>query len=639
MIAALVASASILGADKSAELMLTDNGKSLLSVSVDKSAPEATIQAANELASYIGKVSGAEVKVILNDSTNAPAHAIWVGVQPKIEGVLPNLKLKFENPEEILIACNGKDLVIAGRDRMAGDKQTEFGTANAVYTFLQKYLDVRWFWPGPLGEDVICKNSIKLPSFEYRYHPQIVLRKLWKGRYSGEFEEQANAWFRMQRVTLYSFSYDGGHAFTDWWDKYHAEHPDYFALQPDGSRDASPDAKNVKICVSNPKMQKQWLDNAEKEFKADPARIMDSASPNDGSMMGECVCPACKAWDNPNGEQIQLYGKGGAYKTVALTDRYVKFWNILAKGLKERFPDRDAYVGAMAYGPYMSPPISGKLDKNVVIGYVGHFPFANREFRDKQKTDWKKWADNASKMVFRPNLFHYTGGWLGLPTLPLHNTIEDFKFLAENKCVGISVDTLPLCWATQGMEFYLIAQLAYDPLQDGNALLKDYYRRCFGNASDEIEQYFGIMEKVHEDIAKKAKLSAGATKELIVICREIYTPEVLNSAEECLKKAEARTTGGSDMKYAQRVAFIRSGFDYTKLQVDIMNTMAKVRESQGKDTAAVKKAVELCEMRKVFLSKANAFAIKNARWYHEARKLDDYMGPPSQAFRDAAGVK
>ncbi len=386
-------------------------------------------------------------------------------------------------------------------------------------------------------------------------------------------------------------------------------------------------------------MQKQWLDDAEQELKADPSKIMVSASPNDGSTIGECICPECKAWDNPNGAEWQLYGKGGAYKGVSLTDRYVKFWNILAKGLKERFPDRDVYVGAYAYGPYMSPPISGKLDKNVVLAYVGHFPFANDEFRNKQKTEWRKWADNASKMVFRPNLFHYSGGWLGLPTVPLHKTIEDFKFLAENKCVGIEVDTLPLCWSTQGAVFYLFAQLSYDPLQDGNALLKDYYQRGFGSASGEIEQYFSIMEKAHDQIVDKAKLSSGAPKELIVICREIYTDDILNSADELLKKAEAKVTADPEKKYSQRVAFIRSGYDFTKMQVGIMNAMAKVRESKGADTVAVKKAIELCEKRNEFYKKENAFAIRAAPWYHDGRQLNDYMGPPSQTFRDAAGIK
>ncbi|MEI6424378.1 MAG: hypothetical protein WCP55_19330 [Lentisphaerota bacterium] len=141
----LVSVTPLWGAAKSAEVLLVDNKVSVLPISVDKNAPKETVDAANELAGYIRKISGAKVDIILNDSTNTPAHAIWVGVQPKLENLFPDLKIDFQYPEEILIVSTGKDIVIAGRDKMTGTAQTEFGTANAVYTFLQKYLD-DWGW-------------------------------------------------------------------------------------------------------------------------------------------------------------------------------------------------------------------------------------------------------------------------------------------------------------------------------------------------------------------------------------------------------------------------------------------------------------------------------------------------------------
>ncbi len=67
---------------------------------------------------------------------------------------------EFQHPEETLILANEKHLVIAGRDRwnptrteakgrlaMKTDIQQEYGTANAVFTFLQEDLGVRWLWP------------------------------------------------------------------------------------------------------------------------------------------------------------------------------------------------------------------------------------------------------------------------------------------------------------------------------------------------------------------------------------------------------------------------------------------------------------------------------------------------------------
>jgi hypothetical protein len=53
----------------------------------------------------------------------------------------------------------------------------------------------------------------------------------------------------------------------------------------------------------------------------------------------------------------------------------------------------------------------------------------------------------------------------------------------------------------------------------------------------------------------------------------------------------------------------------------------------------IRKATELCEKRIQLYSRPDVFAVRNAIWYHNARKLDDYMGPPSKTFRDVAGVK
>jgi hypothetical protein len=612
------------------KMILVEKGVARVPIVLAPGASPATAQAAKEMADYIEKISGARPEV-LNGATNpVPESAIWVGIQSNVPGLSTKVKIEFQHPEEILLACDGKNVIITGRDRMAGTNQVEYGTANAVYSFLQDKLGVRWLWPGPLGEDIVKNDTISFKTFEYRFYPPFRVRHFWP--------RNPREWHQYQRTYLYSLNIGAGHAFTKWWEEYHADHPDYFALQPDGSRDAFPSPQDVKICVSNPKMQARWLDNAEKAFKEHPEKIMFSASPNDGSMSGECVCKNCRAWDNTNGVKVMLYGKGGPEEYVALTDRYIHFWNILARGLKERFPDREVMVGALAYGPYITPPVAEVLEKNIAIFYVGHFPLAGDEQTQKEKERWKGWADKASTMVFRPNLFHYSGGWLGLPTVATRRTIEDFRFLAENKCVGVEVDTLPRCWATQGVQFYLMAQLAYDPMRDGNAVLKDYYRRGFGKAAGEVEQYFNLMEKAHEAILGKIKHSSGWAREAIVVYREVYTDEILNASGDLMREAAAKVADGPEI-FQKRVAFIRSGYDFTRLQVEIMRAMAQVRESKGKDAEAVKKAVKLCEERETLLKKSPEFALNAASWYHNARKLDDYMGPPSAAILEAAGIK
>ncbi len=169
---------------RAAPLTLVEKGVSLAPIIVFSNAPAFTRKAADELAVYIEKVSGVKPQVIEGLPDPVPEHAIWVGFQPKLKELFPKTDFDFKNPEEILITANKHHLAIVGRDRWDPEHmvvkayysrglikgwQQEFGTVNAVYTFLQDYLDVRWLWPGEIGEDIIRKEKIAFAPFAYRY--------------------------------------------------------------------------------------------------------------------------------------------------------------------------------------------------------------------------------------------------------------------------------------------------------------------------------------------------------------------------------------------------------------------------------------------------------------------------------------
>lgn len=615
-LAALISSVALWGGENPRELRLASGGKSLLPISVDKNAAKETLAAAKTLADYIQKISGAKPEIILNDSTNAPERAIWVGLQPKLKKVMPNLKLDFQYPEEILLANDGENVVIVGRDRVAGDKQLEFGTVNAVYAFIEKKLGVRWLWPGELGEDVIKNETIALPPFEYRFHPVFRQRHFWP--------RQPRDWHLKQRLYLYSLPRLGGHSFTDWWDKYHETHPDYFALLPNGKRAPVRDKSTVKLCVSNPDVWNQWLDDTVKELRDDPTLMVVPAMPNDGP--GHCVCERCRSWDHPDAPK------------KSLTERHVKFWNELAKGLRARVPDRDAYVGALAYAAYLAPPIDESLEKNIAIAYVGHFPLTSEENRKETKKAWKEWADKTTLMIYRPNLWYWAGGVWGFPEVAMKKTIEDFRFLADNKCVGMTIDSMRGVWSTQGPQYYLMAQLAYDPYQDGEAVMKDYYQRGFGPAAEDIQHYWTMMEDARDAIVSQPDFKLGSANryKLPDIFARVYSEAFLNRADEILKRAEAKVAD-SDL-YRRRVAFVRTGFDFTRLLIRCIPVMTKIRDGEDprERKAAIERAKEIWGKIERLADEAAPFALpfKNICQFIQGTgyqgRMGDYFGPPSE---------
>jgi hypothetical protein len=60
-------------------------------------------------------------------------------------------------------------------------------------------------------------------------------------------------WYAAHRIGG-SFAGSYGHAYGGYWERYHEEHPEWFALQPDGTRDQGNIGNRSRLCVSNPEL-------------------------------------------------------------------------------------------------------------------------------------------------------------------------------------------------------------------------------------------------------------------------------------------------------------------------------------------------------------------------------------------------
>lgn len=589
---------------QAAELVLVEKGVSRAPIVVFQHAPPFTRRAADELAEYIEKASGAKPQVIEGLPDPVPEPAIWVGFQPKLRELFPKMDFDFKRPEEIFIACDGKNLVIAGRDRWDPEHlvvtgrhgrkvtgwQQEFGTVNAVYTFLRDCLDVRWLWPGADGEDVLRKDKIAFAPFEYRYHPQIRLR-------CGVFHHTApvdgratyaEAWARFQRVQLDSsntaYMLDravGGHGFGDWWERFHERHPEYFALQPDGTRSGFPAPDDAKICQSNPAVWDQWLADVAEQLKAAPTRTVFNGAFNDSWTSGHCTCERCRAWDVGEAPKRIFFWQGLSQEHVALSDRDVRFANVLARKLRQRYPDREYYVKIFGYGVTVPAPLKNVPDDNVIVAHVSaffstdrvdhHFPgerSARQEFAD--------WAATGAKMWWRPNLPGFEK-YTMLPDAPFGRIMQTFRFLAEHRCEGLFFDTLNLAWPTQGPFYYLLAHLAWDPHADGCAILDDYYRRGFGPAAEKIRAYWTLVEE-----------TSNRKEDGKLVWWQVLDAEFLKRAAALLDQADQVAVNAPE-PYRRRIAHVRAGLEYTRLMIEVRELMARYKESRGQDKEAADK--------------------------------------------------
>lgn len=583
------------GSACAADLILAGKGTPPAPIIVFKDAPPRTRDAAVTLAEYIGKITGQKPSVLDGEPSPRPERGIWVGVQPAVKSLFPKTDFEFKNPEETLIVANEKHLVIAGRDRwnplsmeakgrlaMKTGIQQEYGTANAVYTFIQDHLGVRWLWPDE--EDIIPCERIAIAPMERRYHPRIRSRSgmLVKASLGDNKETGEEVWSRYQRVQLDSMDMSGGHGFGDWWDKYGEAHPDYFAAAPDGSRRAvKPSTNNTKLCASNPKVWQQWLEDITVKLKADPLLRVINVSPNDGYTSGHCTCTNCLAWDHPDGEKVEWgFGDGVKFQGVSQTDRDVRFANTLARLLKERFPDRELFVQLNAYGLARNPPIGIKPDDNVIISSVANFHLRSPADRKLSMSQHAGWAKVSKHLMWRPNLGSPAGLSWGMPDVAMTQAGEDFRFGAETHCLGLFFDLFWLHWANQGPHYYALAQLSWNPQTDVAAVMEDYYQRGFGPAAEDVKAYWQLMERTRMEFVAEEP-----SRHRAFDLPKKYTPELFAQAQAHLDAAGLKMASAEE-KYRRRLHFIQYGLDYAKLVVETRAWMQKLEASEGQDATA-----------------------------------------------------
>ncbi len=572
---------------------------------VFENAPRFTRMAADELADYMEKITGVRPEVIEGAPDPVPETAIWVGYQPVMDDLFPDHNFDFEHPEEILIAATEDHLAIAGRDRWDPDHldvearhfewgnrdvegfQQEYGTTNAVYTFIQDYLDVRWLWPGEI--EVPERETIAVSSsLEHRHHPQIRQRYgiFWNRalhRSGGRPGRPEGDWMRYQRVQLDSLhAHIGGHAFADWWDRFHETNPEFFALQPDGTRSGYPAPRYAKLCVSNPAVWDQWLTDVEKILEENPNRRAFSVAANDSWTSGHCICENCRAWDHPEGKRRRFSWQGLGQDYVALSDRQVTFANKMARRLKDKYPDEDYMVTMLSYGLSRPVPVEAVPDDNVIVGSVHSF-FQRRDLADRaspegvtHREQFKGWADIASNIAWRPNLSPYfrEGG-----PMDLQHLIEDFKLVADAGGIGIYIDSFWYYWATKGPAFYLMAQLAWDPYADGEAIIQDYCEHGFGPAADAIEAYWSLLGDKRKEI-----------RENDLTWLEGFDDGFFQRARAHLD--EAADAVSDEPRYARRVEFFAAGLEFLRLNTANRALMERLETANGDDAEALARAWE-----------------------------------------------
>ena len=248
---------------------------------------------AADLQRYVEKVSGAKLQVIAEDQLGEAKDAARVFVGPCLAAGRV-VDLKRLQPEGFVIETDGGDLFIVGRDATETGMQVA-GTFYGVCEFLERYLGVRWLMQGPLGEVAPKQTTIEVAAADIRQEPPLCMRGNASRRVASDQASNAGAWSAYQRIGS-RVKISTGHAYGGWWDKYHEQYPDVFALQPNGTRINV--NREERLCESNPTLWKLVAAAKIKELRANPD-LSGGLDLRKRRRAERLRAASCRAWDSP----------------------------------------------------------------------------------------------------------------------------------------------------------------------------------------------------------------------------------------------------------------------------------------------------------------------------------------------------
>jgi len=547
------------------ELLLVKGSKPVATIVIGKEASRSAQLAAAELQYHIEKITGARLPIVIDTETvNGPR--ILVGAS-KATQALGLRNSDFKN-QEYLVRFLPDTLILMGKDKEDPGRMDyahpgtfpgqfdEQATGYAVYDFLERYCDVRWYLPTEVGLVYPRRENLVVKGAEVRRTPAMKYRVLFvdtfvpadlcddfapstnrrprlddteSGRREGELFASRQ---RLRGVELYNVN----HSFLGYYRHFLKEHPEWFAKgydkdMPEEMRHAALDcyATNKayatyfpQMCYTSTGFIQQVITSARTYFDKSQAIGVDQAKgdyfptqPMDND--NYCRCPECQALlhKKPPCEQ---WRKQNFFWNDRASDYVFGFVNKVAREVIKTHPDK--YLSMDAYHEYFYPPSREPLEPNVAMT-LGVYPrlgvcpamgrardeFLNR-WADDSKTRQKRLWMYFHRPTQTSKFTHCFPGFMAHDMVKqmqrYHNMgirgmfVEPAYMRVKNLMRGPIMDQL---------EFYVIFKLADDPTLDGNKLIDEFFVRYYGAAAKPMQMLYEKIEQAYCDPANYARLS------------------------------------------------------------------------------------------------------------------------------------
>ena len=541
-----------------AKLSLVKDGQPQAAIVLAAEPGTAAQFAAFELQEHIFRITGARLPITNDAAAPLPGVQLLVGASKATASLgLPD---KPFVPQESLVAFRPGVIALLGKDserktKVKYDANDPFAfeswpdfyedhaTTYAVYDFLERQCDVRWFRPGDLGLSCPQTKTLEVTSApDLRRTPAFLYRQpSWLTGNSEGWEMAIGLWDHktdsdkllaldrlaypellrwngpgwnythakrgvvrlfMHRMRVGGEPYGANHSFYGFYNRYWEKSADpnaaklFVEKQPDWFAKGY-EGQPPQMCYTNKKFIRQVVQDA-RDYYDGKGKLPGAVAAGDYfglvpmDNVSYCKCSTCQKWFNREDAENRQFSNG------KWSDYVYEFVNQVARELRKSHPDK--ILSTLAYADNAYPPHKIKLEPNVSVGFCLHV--RNLWCKSLQDNDWKlvkDWMENDPGRRYFLFLYYcfpvenaQNSGFHCFPGFFAHGIDYAFKLYAKYKVRGVD-----FCGFGQDVEAYVSFKLLDDPSLNVDRLLDDYFTRQYGPAAVPMKALYLEIEKIY----------------------------------------------------------------------------------------------------------------------------------------------